>query len=449
MIRGLALSALFALSSCALPVEPLASRSAVSPLPPMKVFANAAPEQPARSNREIARDILDLTFQLESGRALSTFSRFEGPITVALTGAPAPKTLERDLDQLIARLREEAQLPITRTDATEGSIRVEVIDKASMRNFDANVACIVVPGNHDFVSYSTAHNGAQFRWENVRHRTQATAFIPGDVSPQEARDCMHEEIAQALGPLNDLFRLTDSIFNDDNFHSILTGFDVLVLRALYAPELRSGMSQSQFARALPRVLARINPSGEDTDTIPRLTDANSWRTEVKSAIDNTKSKDQRRSSAQRALELSANSNWGDARYAYSHFLVGTLSLSHNRAAALEHFLAADTAYARLPKSDVQRAHIALYLAAIALRQGQTETTIDITTRASIAAARTENAALLSMLLMLRSEALRLEGRKSEARTVRMDSFGWARYGFGSNEIVRARWDEITRFAPRN
>ena len=47
-------------------------------------------------------------------------------------------------------------------------------------------------------------------------------FLPGDVSPQEIRDCLHEELAQALGPVNDLYRLTDSVFNDDNFNTVLT-----------------------------------------------------------------------------------------------------------------------------------------------------------------------------------------------------------------------------------
>jgi hypothetical protein len=62
-------------------------------------------------------------------------------------------------------------------------------------------------------------------------------FIPSDVSPQEVRDCLHEEVAQALGPLNDLYRLPDSVFNDDNFHAVLTGFDMLILRTYYDAEL--------------------------------------------------------------------------------------------------------------------------------------------------------------------------------------------------------------------
>ena len=40
------------------------------------------------------------------------------------------------------------------------------------------------------------------------------------------RDCLNEEITQALGPANDLYRLPDSIWNDDNFHGMATPFDM-------------------------------------------------------------------------------------------------------------------------------------------------------------------------------------------------------------------------------
>jgi hypothetical protein len=40
------------------------------------------------------------------------------------------------------------------------------------------------------------------------------------------------------------------------------------------------------------------------------------------------------------------------------------------------------------------------------------------------------------------------GRSSEARTVRLDSLGWARYGFGPDEVVRARLNEIAALTPR-
>ena len=60
----------------------------------------------------------------------------------------------------------------------------------------------------------------------------------------------HEELAQALGPLNDLYRLSDSVFNDDNFQSVLTSFDMDILRMTYSPSLSSGMSREEVAARL-------------------------------------------------------------------------------------------------------------------------------------------------------------------------------------------------------
>ena len=36
----------------------------------------------------------------------------------------------------------------------------------------------------------------------------------------------------------------------------------MVLRATYAPELRSGMTRAEVAERLPAILRRINPAGE-------------------------------------------------------------------------------------------------------------------------------------------------------------------------------------------
>ncbi|HCI98083.1 MAG TPA: ATP-dependent transcriptional regulator, partial [Sulfitobacter sp.] len=51
------------------------------------------------------------------------------------------------------------------------------------------------------------------------------------------------------------------------------------------------------------------------------------------------------------------------------------------------------------------------------------------------------------LLLLRAEALELENRAAEAQAVRVDSLGWARYGFGSDWAVRAKMREIASLNP--
>ncbi len=81
------------------------------------------------------------------------------------------------------------------------------------------------------------------------------------------------------------------------------------------------------------------------------------------------------------------------------------------------------------------------------RTARPEEVILRTNRALPLAARAENAALLASLLMVKAEALDLIGRSSEARQVRLDSLGWARYGFASDAEVRLRLMNIAALSP--
>ena len=73
--------------------------------------------------------------------------------------------------------------------------------------------------------------------------------------------CLHEEIAQGLGLPNDSPRARPSIFNDDEEFALLTGMDEDMLRILYNPALRPGMSEDE-ARPIIRDLATQLVGGE-------------------------------------------------------------------------------------------------------------------------------------------------------------------------------------------
>ncbi|MEP5008919.1 DUF2927 domain-containing protein, partial [Roseobacter sp.] len=232
-----------------------------STLPPMKTFGPARVPQTVFANSDLARDFLDLTFELESGRALPVFTRFEGPVTLRVTGTPPP-TLEADLSALLDRFRTEAGIPITTTTQADASITIQAVSRAEIRRVLPQAACFVAPNVSSLKDYRRARRTPRTNWTLLETRTHIAIFVPRDSSPQETRDCLHEELAQALGPLNDLYRLPYSVFNDDNVHTILTHFDMLMLRATYAPELRSGMPKDAVARRLPAIMARINPAGQ-------------------------------------------------------------------------------------------------------------------------------------------------------------------------------------------
>ena len=416
-------------------------------LPPMKAFSGTQITRPTRANSVIAGDFLDLSFQLESGRPLPVLTRFEGPVTLRVTGN-APTYMMADLTRLLARLRIEAGINIRQVSGSEtASITLEVIPKRQLQRLVPHAACFVAPNVSSWQDYKAARGTAQLDWVKMRTRTKMAVFLPGDVSPQELRDCLHEEVAQALGPVNDLYRLHDSVFNDDNFHTVLTGFDMLILRAYYAPELASGMSRGDVAARLPQVLARLNPAGGTG--APRMGGASpeGWKVAIEVALGGGQSKTRRREASAQAVTIARNMGWRDTRLAFSLFAYGRLNMRQDSKGAFAAFREAEAIYRANPETALHAAHMGVQLAAYALSAGQAEEAIAIVNSHISPVMRAENAALLATLMMIKAEALDLAGRGAEAQLVRLDSLGWARYGFGSNEQVGARLSEIAAISP--
>lgn len=66
--------------------------------------------------------------------------------------------------------------------------------------------------------------------------------------------CIHEEITQGLGLANDSPSARPSIYNDDEEFALLTRQDEMMLKILYNPALRPGMSEAE-ARPIVESLA--------------------------------------------------------------------------------------------------------------------------------------------------------------------------------------------------
>lgn len=449
MIRLLAF-VLFFMVSCA-PIGPqdTATRAVTNhqALPPMKAFAGATGSPSTRANFEIAQDFLDLTFRMESGREVPTLTRFDGPITVRLIG-PAPPTMTRDLTALLSRLRIEAGLDITMTDASDAAdITVEAVPQASLQRIVPGAACFVVPRLRNWVEFVQARNGPAVDWTTLQKRERAAVFVPSDAAPQEIRDCLHEELAQALGPLNDLYRLPDSVFNDDNIHTVLTGFDMLILRTTYAPELQNGMTRRDVLRRLPAILARLNPQGQHQGGRPPVPTSRAWIDAMNVALSNDSSPTVRRAAARQAITLGHSSGWDGPREGFAFYAYGRLQVGNNPDTALSAFNAAEAIYRRNPATEIHAAHIAVQKAAYALAAGDAQSTLSLVESAIPVAEAHENAALMSTLMMFKAEALSMMDNPEAAARVRLDSLGWARYGFGADETVTARLAEIAALRP--
>lgn len=450
MMRGLSVTLLALLAACA-PVGEAARLDATSgATAPVSLYQPGAvhPFAASRPNGEMAQDFLELGFAMESGRPIAAFSRFEGPVAVVLRG-PAPAQAQRDLDRLVGRLRAEAGIDIRRVNdpMPEGNqISVEFLPRRQMQAVVPAAACFVVPNVDRWDDFVANRRSPAIDWTRVVQRSRAAVFVPSDTTPQEIRDCLHEEIGQALGPLNDLFRLSDSIFNDDNFQTTLTGFDMLLLRVWYAPELVPGMTRDQVAARLPTLFNRLNPAGRQNAGRPAGPTARAWQLAIEQALASDGGISQRRDGADRALVLARAQGWTDTRLALSLMLSARLASREQGEAALEMLLSAAEIYRRVPGGEVHAAHIDMHLAVQALATGQAQMVLDLTDHARIAAERSENAAFLASLGFIRAEALTLLGRAADSASLRLDSMPAARYGFGSEAAASARMDEIARLS---
>lgn len=419
-----------------------------SALPPMKVFQSPAPVTPRMSNANIAEDFLSLHFQLESGRALPTFTRFEGPITVGVAGTP-PASLGPDLTRLLNRLRNEAQIDIRQVTEGRGTpnIVIEAVSRSEIRRALPQAACFVVPNVTSLRDFRRSRRSEKTNWARLNERKQMAIFLPYDASPQEVRDCLHEELAQALGPLNDLYHLRESVFNDDNVHTVLTGFDMLVLRATYSPELHSGMDRGEVAARLPGLLSRLNPAGNGRQEYPQALTPRSWIDAVQNALGPGASSAERRASVNDALKIAGDMNWTDNRRGFSHYIAGRMMQSYDPEMAQSHYATARRYFLRTPGTELHQSYLAAQTAAYQITRGNGAEALRQITPALSAARNGENAALLATLMLLQAEAYTLTGQYEAARSVRLDSLGWARYGFGSDWAVRAKMNEISSLNP--
>ncbi len=449
-LSGLILPLLFAISACTTAPDVNSTTRAATilqdRLPPIKTFSDPNPMPPFRANSDIARDFLDLSFQLESGSNLSTFTRFEGPVTVQVTGAP-PATLLPDLDRLIHRLRSEAHIPISRVRNGPANITIQAVSRRDIQRYQPSAACFVVPNISSLDEYRTSRRSKTTSWGTLRQRKKLAIFLPNDVSPQEARDCLHEELAQALGPLNDLYRLSDSVYNDDNMNNVLTGFDMLILRTTYQPELHSGMTRTQVANRLPMILSRLNPGGDHLS--PRQTRATprSWINAIETALGPNVSTARRMRAAKQALAIAKSEGWRDQRLGFSHYTLGRLTKRSNPGLSMTYFRAALKAYQETPGTALHQANTAIQLAALALDAGQPDVALKITRPHIADATRYEDAALLANLMLLRAESYEQMGMRDKAHDLRLDSLGWARYGFGTEWVLRSKLNNMTTPTP--
>lgn len=428
--RTLVLALALALSGCAEAVPPPVPAAERPGLPGLG--AALAPGPVLMSNRDIAEDFVELAFGTEAGTRLAGLVRFERPVRVALEGAGLEAFAE-DLEALLARLRREARIDIGPGEPGAAPIRVTVAPRRQMAEIYPGAQCFVVPARYSWGEFVVSLDRATLPdWTTLSEMAAATVFIPSGATPAEVRECLQEEIAQTLGLPNDLFRLRDSAFNDDNVHTNLTRFDLLVLRVLYDPRLVSGMDERAAREAALSVLDEVNPEGRAIPRRGALRPAPEWERLISRLFAGGLNRAEQRLALRNALRLAQRFPGDDHRLAFTLSLLAVVEFAERPELAeglLERALA--SLPARPEAEDLRRAVLRLNLAQVKLRLGKPADTLALAGAALPLLVAFDEAQRISLALDLRIAALRDLGRGAEAEALVPEADRWARHVFGT------------------
>lgn len=92
---------------------------------------------------------------------------------------------------------------------------------------------------------------------------RAWVIIPVDQAKMHGKlvACIVEEITQVLGLPNDSEKVFPSIFNDKTPQDLLTGLDFILLKLLYNPSIRAGMTAAEVKAPLQFLLEQWQRDG--------------------------------------------------------------------------------------------------------------------------------------------------------------------------------------------
>lgn len=189
---------------------------------------------------------LDLTFDQEFGQASERLRKWDGPISVSIEGDP-PAAVRQEVRRVMAELAALSTAIVIDTVATVGAANLRLF-LGKMEDYVALVepaAAGLAEGNSGF---------ATIAWDDTDEITRASACV--DIvnfpDPLLHRHVLREELAQALGLINDTELEEESIFHQFiDTRTAYSALDSLMIRYMLGDDLRPGMCPEAVMAIVP------------------------------------------------------------------------------------------------------------------------------------------------------------------------------------------------------
>ena len=353
---------------------PPAEPARLPPQPGFPPLGTALPAgHTAYDNESLADLFVVLTHEMEWGAPRPHLVRYEAPVVVGLEG-PGAARFAPFLDRFLGMLRAEARVPVTRGDAG-ANLHVRFVDGDRFASALRTAACVTAHGEIAWDRFADDPGGHGARaLAGARSIEAMTVFIPDTAPPYLVRNCLMEEVPQALGLANDLYGLGSSSFNDDGAHLWPTKLDLLMLRVLYADGVATGLSRHATAARAKAVLDRVNPEGRSAPPLPRLRRRvlGDWPELMAAVFSRGISEGEAGTLAERALRVIRAGAPGSPQHCHTLVTAGRVFSRREPERALALFdRAGEVCEAAHGQSDIRQARIALERACALARAGRT------------------------------------------------------------------------------
>ncbi|MGF1710394.1 DUF2927 domain-containing protein [Vibrio kagoshimensis] len=202
----------------------------------------------------------EVALKNEYSKGQKSLTKWNQPLKIWIQHKVTDKDLHQELVELhLAHLSTITGLNITIVNQKSEANIKWVFTSESTWYQDAKNAIGIKSTDHLKTAICTAGYQMNHRGEIVK----AGIAIPVDLARERGKllACIVEEITQVLGLPNDSELAYPSIFNDQTPNDLLSPLDVVLLKLLYEPELKIGLTKTQLKPTIQRILKRYQAEG--------------------------------------------------------------------------------------------------------------------------------------------------------------------------------------------
>lgn len=204
--------------------------------------------------------------QLVEETTAARLSRWEEPIRYVVSGEAATIADRDEYNSFARKLATLTGLEIVEEEA-EPNLSILILGPEERRQFVAELEREGLAENMPLIVqwaddiYYPCVGQVAYDDIDTGQITGAMIVIKGELEGVLRSSCIHEELTQTLGLMNDDPEVRPSIFNDDQEFALLTEHDEILLRILYDRRLRPGMEAEEARPLLPEIIEDIRPGG--------------------------------------------------------------------------------------------------------------------------------------------------------------------------------------------